>query len=103
MPSDIVTCESANPVHFGPTRPSPFEPWQLAHPEADESFCPACASADNSIEAELLPEEHEAKKRPTEASNTEVERKLINLNFEDMFKEYRSMQVEFATVDTQIW
>ena len=103
MPSDIVTCESANPVHFGPTRPSPFEPWQLAQPEADASSWPACASADNSIEAELLPEEHEAKKRPTEASNTEVVRKLINLNFEVMFKEYRSMQVEFATVDTQIW
>ena len=103
MPSDIVTCESANPVHFGPTRPSPFEPWQLAQPEADASSWPACAAADNSIEAELLPEEHEAKKRLTEASNTEVERKLINLNFEVMFKEYRSMQVEFATVDTQIW
>ena len=103
MPSDIVTCESAKPVHFGPTRPSPFEPWQLAQPEADASSWPSCAAADNSIEAELLPEEHEAKKRPTEASNTEVERKLINLNFEVMFKEYRSMQVEFATVDTQIW
>ena len=60
-------------------------------------------STDNSIEAELLPEEHDARKIPTEASNTEVERKLINLNFEVMFKEYRSMQVEFATVDTQIW
>lgn len=103
MPSDIVTCESANPVHFGPTRPSPFEPWQLAQPEADASSWPACAAADNSIEAELLPEEHDARKIPTEASNTEVERKLINLNFEVMFKEYRSMQVEFATVDTQIW
>ena len=103
MPSDIVTCESANPAHFGPTRPSPFEPWQLAQPEADASSCPALASAESSIEEELLLDEHDARKIPTEASNTEVERKLINLNFEVMFKEYRSMQVEFATVDTQLW
>jgi hypothetical protein len=103
VPSDIVTCESASPVHFGPTRPSPFEPWQLAHPEADESSCPARASADSSIEAELLLEEHEVKKKPTEASNTEVDNKLINLNFEDMFKQYRSTQVEFATVVLKIW
>ena len=103
MPSDIATCESAKPIHFGPTRPSPFEPWQLAQPEADASFCPAWASAENAIEEELLLDEHEAMKIPTEASNTEVDRKLINLNFDDMFKEYRSTRVEFAIVVLKIW
>ena len=103
MPSDIATCESAKPIHFGPTRPSPFEPWQLAQPEADESFCPAWASAESAIEEELLLDEHEAMKIPTEASNTEVDRKLINLNFDDMFKEYRSTRVEFAIVVLKIW
>ena len=39
----------------------------------------------------------------TDASKTEVEKKLINLNFDDMFKEYRSAQVEFAIVDLKIW
>lgn len=103
MPSDITTCESAKPIHFGPTRPSPFEPWQLAHPEAEASFCPAWASAESAIEEELLLDEHEAKNRQTVASKTEVENKLINLNFDDMFKEYRSAQVEFAIVVLKLW
>ena len=103
MPSDIATCESAKPIHFGPTRPSPFEPWQLAQPDADASFCPAWASAESTIDEELLLDEHEAKNRQTVDSKTEVEKKLINLNLDDIFKEYRSAQVEFAIVVLKLW
>ena len=48
-------------------------------------------------------DEQEPKKRPTEVSNTEVEKNLINLKFEVIFKQYRFAQVEFATEDLQIW
>lgn len=86
-------------MYDGPTRPSPFDPWQLAHPEPEASSCPAAASGVRTTSAELELELHDVNKLPTKNNETHVKpANFKKLFFKNIGKQYSPSQVEFAIV-----
>ena len=100
VPSLSVTCESARPTHFGPTRPSPFSPWQLAQPAVMLISRPAAASGERSTGALEEVDEHDA-------TNTDSATIDTTENFDhNLFaipKQYLCRQVEFGIVVKTKW
>ena len=100
VPSLSVTWESAKPIHFGPTRPLPSSPWQLAQPAEIEISRPAAASGDRSNGALVEPDEQ----APSVSSAVTVARpENLNKCLDCTFKDYQCLQVEFAIVVKKQW
>ncbi len=91
-------------MYEGPTCPSPFDPWQLAHPDADASCCPAAAAGVKTTEAVPEFELQEVNKPPAKNNEMVVHPATFRKTFfGNIVREYSPSQVEFGIVVKRAW